>query len=235
MWPFGRKCSLAGIGALRGFTDWHSHILPGVDDGVRTTEEALDILGLYGRLGVEAVWLTPHIMEDMPNGTARLRERFEELKTAYGGPVRLSLAAEYMLDSLFRERLDAGDLLPLGEKGDLLLVETSCYDAPAGLYGLLERIKARGLHPVLAHPERYAYMDYSDYEKLKDAGVLFQLNLPSLAGLYGGIVRDKTEYLLSNGFFDLSGTDCHSFHMANRICLHKLRESVLRTLSRALV
>ena len=79
MWPFRKCIPLKDSGIFEGFTDWHSHILPGVDDGVRTVEEALEILRLYEELGVKAVWLTPHIMEDIPNTTAHLRERFAEL------------------------------------------------------------------------------------------------------------------------------------------------------------
>jgi len=210
MWPFDRKYSFAGSGILRGFTDWHSHILPGVDDGVRTMAEALDILAAYGELGVSDVWLTPHVMEDMPNTTECLQERFGELGAVYGGPVRLHLAAEYMLDNLFRERLAAGDMLPLGERGDRLLVETSYYNPPADLYGLLDRIKAGGFHPVLAHAERYIYMDREDYRRLKDAGVRFQLNLPSLAGAYGRHTRERAVWMLGKGYYDFCGTDVHS-------------------------
>lgn len=227
MWPFDRKYSLADSGVFQGFTDWHSHILPGVDDGAGTIEEALDILALYEKLGVRSVWLTPHVMEDLPNATAHLCERFKELKAAYKGSVRLHLAAEYMLDNLFRERLDTGDLLPLGENGNCLLVETSYYSPPIDLYDLLERIKARGFYPVLAHPEHYMYMNGREYRRLKKAKVQFQPNLPSLAGLHGTTVRNKTEYLLSNGLFDLWGTDCHSIHMARHICAGKLRKSVI--------
>lgn len=147
MWPFRKKHPLADSGIFQGFTDWHCHILPGVDDGVQTVDEALDVLALYGKLGIRTVWLTPHVMEDIPNTTAHLKGRFEELKAAYKGTVRLYLAAEYMLDNLFRERLNDGDLLPLGEKEDRLLVETSYYNPPANMYGLLERIKARDSIP----------------------------------------------------------------------------------------
>lgn len=209
MWPFNKKYSLADSEIFRGFTDWHSHILPGVDDGVQTMDEALDILALYEKLGVKAVWLTPHVMEDVPNTTARLKERFEELKAVYKGAVRLHLAAEYMLDNLFRERLNDGDLLPLGEKEDRLLVETSYYNPPANMYGLLERIKAKGFYPVLAHPERYMYMNDEDYRRLGEMGVEFQLNVFSLAEFYGVQARKRGFILLHAGMYDFVGTDAH--------------------------
>lgn len=106
MWPFSTKKSLGASGILDGFTDWHSHILPGVDDGVETIEESLDILAAYEREGISDLWLTPHVMEDTPNAPADLRKVFEELKNAYHGPVRLHLAAENMLDNLFESRID---------------------------------------------------------------------------------------------------------------------------------
>lgn len=209
IWPFRRKQTIEGSGILRGFTDWHSHILPSVDDGVQTMDEALEILAQYERLGIRAVWLTPHVMEDTPNTTERLKGRFEELQTAYKGAIRLHLAAEYMLDNLFKERLDNNDLLTLGYQGDMLLVETSYFNPPANLHGMLEDIKRKGYYPVLAHPERYAYMEKEDYRDLKDKGIMFQLNLLSLIGLYGNEAQRKVEWLLKKGMCDLVGTDTH--------------------------
>ena len=94
IWPFSKKISLLECGFFEGTTDWHCHILPGVDDGVRTTEYALEVLSYYEQTGIREVWLTPHIMEDVPNETGQLRARFAEFKTAYTGPIRLHLAAE---------------------------------------------------------------------------------------------------------------------------------------------
>ena len=111
MWPFRKRIPLKDSGIFKNFTDCHSHILPGVDDGVQTMEEALEILRLYEELGIKSVWLTPHIMEDMPNTTLHLRERYAELQATYSGPIKLHLASENMLDNLFEERLEKNDLL----------------------------------------------------------------------------------------------------------------------------
>ena len=81
---------------------------------MQTMEESLEILTKYDEWGVKEVWLTPHIMEDIPNTTDHLKERFKELQAAYKGNVLLRLASENMLDSLFEERLDKNDLLPIG-------------------------------------------------------------------------------------------------------------------------
>ena len=206
---FRKRISFANSGIFRGFTDWHCHLLPGVDDGVQTMEESLQILSLYEQLGVNEVWLTPHIMEDMPNTTSALKARFEELKTDYQGNITLYLASENMLDNLFEERLEKNDLLPLGKNGKHLLVETSYFNPPMGLSNILLRIKSKGYTSVLAHPERYNYMDENDYRQLKRLNVKFQLNLFSLVGAYGTGARKKAGWLLKNGFYDLTGSDTH--------------------------
>lgn len=172
-------------------------------------DEALEILKKYDELGVREVWFTPHIMEDIPNTTQHLKERFAELQAAYKGNVILHLAAENMLDSLFEERLEKNDLLPIGKKGNHLLVETSCYNPPVGLQNILLRIKSKGYYPILAHPERYLYMGKKDYSLLKEARIEFQLNLFSLFGLYGKDIQKKARKLLSIGYFDCFGTDLH--------------------------
>lgn len=213
MWLFRKRISLADSGIFRGFTDWHCHLLPGVDDGVQTMEESLQILSLYEQLGVKEVWLTPHIMEDMPNTTSALKARFEELKTAYQGNIALHLASENMLDNLFEERLNKNDLLPLGKNGKHLLVETSYFTPPMGLSNILLRIKSKGYTPVLAHPERYSYMDESNYRQLKEMNVEFQLNLPSLIGGYGKSVRKKSHTLLGQGWYDIGGMDLSLIHI----------------------
>ena len=105
MWPFNKKTSIGASGILAGATDYHSHILPGVDDGVESMEEALRILAAYEELGIKELWLTPHIMEDIPNTPEKLQARFAELTSRYKGSITLHLAAEYMIDNHLRSLL----------------------------------------------------------------------------------------------------------------------------------
>ena len=222
MWLFRKKLTLEESGFFRDFTDWHCHILPGVDDGVQSLDEALQILAEYERLGIKKVWLTPHIMEDMPNTTRHLRERFNELKAAYQGNVVLKLASENMLDNLFEERLNKNDLLPIEKDDKHLLVETSYFNPPIGLHNTLLRIKSKGYFPILAHPERYLYMDDNEYKRLKTMGVKFQLNLFSIMGLYGKEVKKKAKSLKSRRMYEYIGTDLHRVRILYSMLHYKI-------------
>ena len=203
---------------------------------MQTLEESLRVLEEYERLGVREVWLTPHIMEDIPNTTAHLRQRFQELRAAYllkalgnhavethscvsseetaaSPKLTLHLAAENMLDSLFEERLKQNDLLPIGPNGDHLLVETSYFSPPMGMRDILQRVQAKGYHPVLAHPERYLYMTDHAYRQLKGMGVKFQLNQFSLYGLYGKEAQKRAIALRKMDMYDYVGTDLHRLNV----------------------
>lgn len=232
MWPFDTRQSLESAGVFKGFTDWHSHILPGVDDGVPDMESALQVLERYEQLGIRELWLTPHVMEDIPNGTDALQQRFGELTFAYSGPLTLHLAAEYMLDNGFEERLDNDDLLCIGPpESKMLLVETSYFSPPMDFYGIIECIRAKGYQPLLAHPERYIYMDGNDYERLQSYGVKFQCNITSLTGVYGKDAFRKFSNFLDKGWIYVLGTDIHrlsSFnHTLTRKCLSDKQKAML--------
>ena len=220
--------TLEESGFFRGFTDWHSHLLYGVDDGVRTLEESLAILGEWDRLGVKGVWCTPHVMEDVPNTVEGLRQRFGALQSAYTGPVELHLGSENMLDALFRKRLERDELLPLSD--GLLLVETSVYGSPFDLEKLFRDIQKKGYTPLLAHPERYRYMEKEDYRRYHGMGVCYQLNLLSLGGFYGGVAREKAMELLDRGWYTVAGTDLHNRVMLAKAGGMKLKKKVLEQL-----
>ena len=229
---FRKDTSLLESSVLKGCTDSHSHILAGVDDGIRTMQEALDVLALEEEAGVSEVWCTPHVMEDVPNTTAELKARFSELQSAYSGPIDLHLAAEYMLDNLFLERFRSHDLLTMDDS--TVLVETSTWNPPPGLYETLSDLLRTGYRPLLAHPERYRYMSWKDYEKLQQMGVRFQLNLPSVVGYYGETARKKAEMILKKGWYSKVGSDCHRLPVLKvqleRTVLNQERISLLKKL-----
>lgn len=235
MWLFNKKRAIAASGILQGAVDHHSHILPGVDDGVETMEEALRILSRYEKIGIKSVWLTPHIMEDVPNTPEKLIARFEKLKAAYKGSIELNLAAEYMIDNNLHKLLQSeGVLLPIGNKGNHLLVETSYFNPPMRLKETLRQIKSLGYHPLLAHPERYMYMENDEYRRLREEGIKFQLNIVSLAGGYGRAVKKKAEWLLENRLYSVCGSDLHSEDAIEYITACKLNNRQIELLKELL-
>lgn len=232
MWPFSTTSTIASSGVLRGATDWHCHLLPGVDDGIKQIDDTLTLLHRYEEEGFREVWFTPHVMEDIPNTTEGLRERFATVKAAYEGPLTLHLAAEYMLDNLFEERLEAGDLLTIGPDHDMVLVETSYFTPPYDLWGLLQRIQSEGYHPVLAHPERYLYMSNADYDRLHNMGIRLQLNIPALGGAYNPESCARAKRLLRLEYYSFKGTDTHRIiGFEKALVKAKIEKSYLKRLS----
>ena len=204
---FNPKRSIIESGVLKGSTDRHSHILYGVDDGIGIPEDSLEVLKFQESLGVSEVWCTPHIMEDVPNTTEFLFFNDKATTEIYTGPIKLHLAAEYMIDTVLEERLQTGDLLTMED--DTLLMETSTMAPPYDLKGSLKEAMSRGYRPLFAHPERCRFLEVKDCEDLVEMGVRLQLNIASLTGYYGQSCRSKAESLLSKGLYSAYGSDCH--------------------------
>lgn len=240
MWLISNKERVEDSGLLEGFCDYHCHLLPGVDDGVRTIGETKEILQLWQTMGMKEVWLTPHVMEDYPNTPADLQEVFQQHFLSLHSPLTIHLAAEHMMDGLFLQRLEEGSLLTLPplsahDEGDvhrpsLLLVETSYYIPPMNMGQIIGRIKEKGYQPLLAHPERYQYMTTADYGKWKQQGVMLQLNVPSLVGAYGPEVQHRAEWMLSHDMYDCMGTDTHSMNQASCFVQSLISKKVVKKL-----
>lgn len=219
------KKSIAKSGLLQGYTDYHCHLLPGVDDGVKKPETTQKILQLMHEQGVKEIWFTPHIMEEIPNTPEGLKKKLAELPN-HGLPLQINLSAENMLDSHFS--LEQAVKLPL--PGNHILVETSYFTPPFNLEGLLTDILKSGVYPLLAHPCRYMYMGLHDYEKLHSLGIHFQLNLPAIAGAYGPDVCKRAEWLLAHGFYTFTGTDTHSLTSYQEFLEAKLPRKIISQL-----
>lgn len=202
--------------------DMHSHILPGVDDGVSTEEEALAAVRVMKTLGLSGAYCTPHIMQAFPNTVESLRSKFSELQSAAAGEgFVLKLAAEYMIDGGFEPLLRQGDMLCWD--GGYLLVELPQYMLPEGWMDSLFLIRELGYKPVLAHPERYLrILRMEELLYLAEQGVLFQGNVGSLSGFYGNHVRMIAQALLKRNLYHCWGTDAHSPGMAKKVLSKRL-------------
>lgn len=198
-------------GFFDGAYDMHSHILPGVDDGIQDVGRATRALLLLNRIGYKKVKLTPHFMKDYPENTrANIEARFQAFLTEVGDetPVELSLGGEYMLDSCFLDRCEEG-FLTLDKNNTLVLCETSYMSADPQAPNMLYQAMLKGYQPVIAHPERYNYASMATYRRWKEKDYLLQLNLLSLAGAYGETAKSKARALLKEGTYDYVGSDLH--------------------------
>ncbi|REJ81775.1 MAG: capsular biosynthesis protein [Bacteroidetes bacterium] len=194
-------------------TDLHSHLIPGIDDGVKDMDEAVDMISKLHGLGFTKLITTPHVMSDYFRNTPEIIESgLEDLKKAVikaGIPVQLEAAAEYYLDEFLINKIQNERLLTIG--GKYLLFEVSYINPPDNILNVIFEITVRGYTPLLAHPERYPfwYEKFDEYRKLKEAGVLFQLNTNSLCGYYGGPAKKIAEKLIDENMIDFIGSDLH--------------------------
>jgi protein-tyrosine phosphatase len=193
----------------------HSHLIPGIDDGVKDMESSLSLIRGLIDLGYKKIITTPHINADIfPNTSAIIREGQAAVIAALQGEkieVEFRAAAEYLMDDHFTRAMAAGEPF-LTLKDNLVLVELSFAVPAINVKEILFDLQLKGYQPVLAHPERYLYFGANKawYDQLRDAGCLFQLNLLSLRGYYGKDAQRLAEYLIKKKYVDLLGTDMHN-------------------------
>jgi protein-tyrosine phosphatase len=194
--------------------DLHAHILPGFDDGVRSLEEARELARAAVREGVTAIAATPHVRSDYPTTADEMERGVAELRRAVADaaiPLELRTGGELALERL-------GSLLPdelrrfaLGEGRRYLLVETPYYGWPIGIPDLFFRLRAAGVTPILAHPERNGEVQASP-ERLGDAvelGALVQVTAALVTGQLGRRARARAVRLIGLGLAHLLASDAH--------------------------
>ncbi len=194
--------------------DIHSHLLPGIDDGSPDIETSVHLISGMKSLGYKKLITTPHIMWDVYKNTRTIvLEKLHEVKSRLAAEqidIEIEAAAEYFIDDYLGELVERREpLLSFGN--NMVLVEFSMVSQPFDWKKTLFEMQIQGYQPVIAHPERYSYLDRNKnfYDELKSAGYLFQLNILSLSGQYGNSVTELARYLVKKGYYDLIGTDLH--------------------------
>lgn len=198
--------------------DFHSHILPGLDDGAKDMENALQLVSAMKSWGFERITCTPHITNKFRNTPDTIRPVFESLQEEIdkkGTDIELRMSAEYRLvPETWPEVLEKNWLMPIEDR--FIIMELPIFN-PEDIGNIkpldeFRKIISLGLTPILPHPERYFYLSRRDLMSFIEAGVKIQSNYGSLAGLYGDTAEQNVRNLIYEGLVSYYGTDMHNLH-----------------------
>jgi tyrosine-protein phosphatase YwqE len=195
-------------------TDMHCHLIPQVDDGSKCIEESIDCLRTLQAVGYKKVFVTPHFCSRFPNEEDDIKQRYEQLcqaADAAGITIEMAgIAGEYRVDSIFRARLDSPRFFQVA--GKYVLIELSLHQQMMDADDLIFDMQTRGYDLILAHPERYPYLniDGPRIEQFLNQGILLQVNILSLGGFYGEEARRRAFAIIERGWVSFLGSDTHN-------------------------
>lgn len=198
--------------------DFHSHILPGIDDGATDLNNAVELATALKMWGFERVTCTPHITNKFRNTPDTIRPAFDSLQEALylkGVDLEIRMSAEYrIVPQTWPDILKNNWLMPIEDR--FVLMELPIFD-PKDIGDLkpleeFRKVISLGLTPILPHPERYFYLSRQELMSYLEAGVRIQSNYGSLAGLYGEKAKQNAISLIDEGLVSYYGTDMHNLH-----------------------
>ena len=203
---------------MKAITDFHNHIIPGVDDGAQTPEESVAALRAMVDHGVTHVITTPHFDGSLTLRSTAAEERLSELDAGWERlqsvlrmvpAITVSRGAEIMLDTPTPDLADPRLHLA---GGPFVLVEFPFMTIPPESARVISHLRNAGLIPIIAHPERYnGVMPGSNLPiEWKAAGAYLQVNGASLVGRYGKGPKANAYDLLTRGLVDYLGSDYHT-------------------------
>ena len=194
-------------------TDFHSHLIPGIDDGAPNMDASITMIKRFKELGYSKIITTPHVMCDFYKNTPEIilkgLDNVRNELSKQNINIEIEAAAEYNLDDGLEKLINKKEVLTFGD--NYVLFELPFLSEPRNLQEIIFNFQTSGYKPVLAHPERYSYWhdNFEIYEELQAKGVLLQLNLLSLTGHYSPQVKKIAEKLVEANLIDGVGTDCH--------------------------
>lgn len=194
--------------------DFHSHILPNIDDGSRSIEETFNLINEAKNVGFDAIISTSHYMEnyyetDTPEREVWVNAIYENLQ-AKNIDIKLYLGNEIYLSENLIKLLEEGKASTINDTS-YVLFEMPLNSEPLNLYDMVYEMMQYKLVPILAHPERYSYIQKEPdlvYDLIQK-GVLMQANYGSIIGQYGEKAKIIVRKFLRNNMIHFFGTDVH--------------------------
>ena len=196
--------------------DLHTHILPGIDDGVKTEDDAVEFAKVAAADGITTIVATPHYRDgfyvnarpEVMSGVAALRRRLE----AEGVPVTLLPGAEIHICPDLVERVRSGHAPTLADNGRTVLFELSMTQYPFELENVVYGMRLAGLQVLVAHPERIRYFqeDIRRYEALVHQGAFGQITTGSVLGVFGEDIEEFSEELIRKKLVHVVASDAHN-------------------------
>jgi protein-tyrosine phosphatase len=191
--------------------DIHTHILPGLDDGARTLEEALGMLRMAAAAGTTDMVASSHANPQFAFDPQVAEERIAELQGAAGDSIRIHYGCElHMTLEGIENALHSPEEYSIGHRG-YLLVEFSDFLIPKSSGGILDQMIDRGLHPIVAHPERNPILRtrMSELEAWVERGCSMQVTAHSLLGRFGKSAKAASHQLMARGLVHYLASDAH--------------------------
>ncbi len=215
--------------------DVHCHCLPGVDDGPATVGEAIELCKALVEDGVTTAIATPHQLGRFDGRLApdEIRQAVLELSAALGEqgiPLAVVPGADVRVDERIPALLDTGRVLTLADSGKYLLLELP-HDTFINIQPLLAEMAARGVTPILSHPERNIFLARKPEAVIPwlERGALLQVTAASLLGHFGPAAEQAAWHWLATGGASLVATDAHDT-AARRPCMARAIEAIARRL-----
>lgn len=196
--------------------DIHCHILPGLDDGAKDIEVALEMAKIAYDTGIHTIIATPHFIpgELEPSKEsiiAKVRE-MNKLVSGLGYKLTILPGEEVFISPDIVELLESGKILTLNDNGRYILLELPLSHIPMYTNDVIYRLRLKGVTPIIAHPERNIEISKNEAKafEIVEAGALLQVNASSLRGVFGSKVKATGWSLLSKGIVHFVATDGHT-------------------------
>lgn len=193
--------------------DIHSHILPGLDDGAKDMDEAIEMLKIATEEGIGGIVVTPHYeVGAKAEQFEKYREVYEALEThisTYKLPIKLYSGNEVYYSESIVELLQSGEVRTINQTR-YVLVEFSVNVGYQTMERALNNLLYSGYWPIIAHAERYAVLrDLKKAVTLVKSGVYIQVNATAIIGKEGWNTKRFCRKLMNRGLVHFVATDAH--------------------------